>query len=177
MENKSVTIWISGLPCSGKTTTAISLENKLKESGFNKIILLDGDEFRKIFNPELGFSKKDREENIKNVVKTSKLLNSLGFIVIASFVTPYQSMHEYAEKQLDKLFKVYLETSIDTCKERDVKGMYKKALAGKIEKFTGVSGLYEKPNNSDIVVNNSFRKIGDTTEEIFQSFVGWLEEK
>jgi len=135
-------LWFTGLPCSGKTTLAERVKQVLEAEG-SAVELLDGDDIRKHFSAGVGFSRDDRSNHLKRVAFLCKLLTKHGVVVLASFVSPYRDNREYARQLLDGRFaEIFVDTPLDECIRRDVKGMYKKALAGEIKEFTGVSDPY-----------------------------------
>jgi adenylylsulfate kinase len=169
---KGVTVWFTGLPCSGKTTLALKLSAELKKRG----ILaedLDGDVTRKYLSKGLGFSKEDRDENIRRVGFVCSLLTKHGAVVTAAFVSPYRSIRDENRKLIGNFVEVYVKCSVEKCMERDVKGMYKKAIAGEIKNFTGVSDPFEEPEKPELVVETdkeseaeSLKKIIEKLEEL-----------
>ena len=150
---KPVTIWLTGLSGSGKTTIAMLLEKKLMEIG-NRSYVLDGDNLRFGINKDLGFSSVDRKENIRRVSEISSLMNKAGLIVITSFISPYSKDREAAKIVIGKnnFLEVYIDTPISECEKRDPKGLYKKARSGELKNFTGIDDLYEEPENPAIVI-------------------------
>ena len=148
---KGVTIWFTGLPCSGKTTLAEKLAAELKQKGYRPECF-DGDITRKYLSKGLGFSKEDRDENIRRVGFVCSLLTRQGVITTAAFVSPYRSIRNEIRQMIGNFVEVYVKCPVEKCMERDVKGMYKKALAGEIKNFTGVSDPYEEPENPEIIV-------------------------
>lgn len=148
-------IWLTGLPGSGKTTIANALFPRLKELGF-KVELLDGDTVRKELSPELGFTKQDREIHARRVVYLSKVLSRNDIISIVSLISPYQEFRRYARNEINvnnNFYEVYVKCSLQTCIERDPKGLYKKALSGEIKDLTGLQDPYEAPENPEIIVD------------------------
>ena len=148
---KPVIIWFTGLSGSGKSTIANALEVelfKIKKHTF----LLDGDNIRYGLNKDLGFSKEDRQENIRRVAEVSKLFLDAGLIVITSFISPYKKDRDFARSlvQKDEFIEVFIDTPLEVCKKRDPKGLYKKAKEGIIKEFTGISSSYEEPINPEI---------------------------
>lgn len=140
-------IWLFGRPCAGKTTVALELGEVLKKMG-HQTITLDGDEFRKGINKDLGYSIEDRQENIRRAAEVAKLLASKGFWVICSFITPNNELRELVFKigeDID-IDMFYLNATVDVCINRDVKGNYRKALSGEIKYFTGISAPFEEPS-------------------------------
>lgn len=145
------TIWFTGLPSSGKTTLAKKLNEYLN------CIWLDGDNFRQHISSDLGFSKKDRIINLKRVIGCCKILNAQQFNVITSFISPSNYINELVKKELNAII-VYLNTPIDICIARDVKGLYKKALAGEIKDFTGINSEYLVPTVADLILDTNKKK-------------------
>ena len=149
--NRSFTLWFTGLSSSGKSTIAAELEAQLFALGYRTYIL-DGDNTRLGINSDLSFSKEDRAENIRRVAQISKLLNEAGVIVIASFIAPFEADRQIAKEIIgaESFIEVYINSSLDVCKSRDPKGLYKLAMQGKIKDFTGIDSPYEAPASPDI---------------------------
>jgi adenylylsulfate kinase len=168
---KGVTVWFTGLPCSGKTTLALKLSEALGKRGIESENL-DGDVTRKYLSKGLGFSKEDRDENIRRVGFVCSLLTRHGAVTTAAFVSPYRSIREENRKLIGNFVEVYVKCSLEKCMERDVKGMYKKALAGEIKNFTGVSDPFEEPERPELVVETD----KESEEESLQKVLGKLEE-
>ncbi len=148
---KGVTVWFTGLPCSGKTTLALKLNAELKKRGYIPEEL-DGDITRKYLSKGLGFSKEDRDENIRRVGFVCSLLTRQGAVTTAAFVSPYRSIRAEIRAMIGDFIEVYVKCNLDKCIERDVKGMYKKAIAGEIKNFTGISDPFEEPENPELIV-------------------------
>lgn len=150
-------VWMTGLSGSGKSTIAEALERKLASNGF-KTFILDGDNTRWGINADLGFTHWDREENLRRVAEIAKLFTDAGFIVITAFISPYTETREKAREIIgdDKFKEVYISTSLGDCIRRDVKGLYKKAYAGEIKHFTGVSDPFEIPENPFLEINAGY---------------------
>ena len=151
-EQQGFTLWMTGLSGAGKTTIALILEKELKERGL-KIERLDGDVVRQSLTRDLGFSKEDRDKNIERVTFVAKLLSRNGVGVICSFISPYQAVRDHVRSETTNFIEVFIHAPLEVVIERDVKGMYKKAIAGEIENFTGISDPYEDPTNPEIVIN------------------------
>lgn len=150
-------IWFTGLSGAGKSTIADRLYRKLKKRGI-RVERLDGDEIRKNLNKDLGFTPKDRDENIRRVAFICELLSRNGIVVIASFVSPYQKQRADLKKKIKNFIEVYVNTPLHICEKRDIKGIYKKARLGKINNFTGISDTYQEPKNPEIVVYGDKKK-------------------
>ena len=154
--HQPLTVWMTGLSASGKSTLAYALEAKLYEIGI-KSYVLDGDNVRHGLNSDLGFSHQDRSENIRRVAEVASLLNDSGLVVISAFISPYNEDRLIAKKIIGENYfiEVYLNTPIETCEERDPKLLYEKARRGVLADFTGVSAPYEQPKNPDITFNTA----------------------
>src|SRR3989304_6408258 len=135
---KGFTVWFTGLPCSGKSTVADALAEELRGKGL-KAEKLDADVIRKHLWKELGYSKEDRDENIRRAAYLAHLLTRNGVAVLASFISPYRELRECARKQIGDFVEIYVKCPVAVCTQRDTKGMYKRALAGEIQNFTGIS--------------------------------------
>ncbi len=152
---KPLTLWFTGLSGSGKSTLANELEKRLVASG-KHTMLLDGDNVRHGLNKDLGFTEADRAENIRRISEVAKLMNEAGLIAITSFISPYISDRKLAREIIGTDFvEIHVNTPLEVCEERDVKGLYKKARAGEIPNFTGISSVYEEPENPEIVIETS----------------------
>lgn len=139
------TIWLFGLPCSGKTTIAKHL---CKE--YPWYLRIDGDEIRRGLNYDLGFSKQDRYENIRRIREMAKFLNEKGIYVIVSAITPDEEMRTGIKSIIPESYLVFVDCPIEICKQRDTKGMYKSAELGQIKNFTGIDGVFERPEKYDL---------------------------
>lgn len=160
------TIWLTGLPCSGKTTLATALKKELDKSGY-KTVHLDGDVLRAGTNKDLGFSSNDRRENLKRVACMARDLNCEGNWVIASFVSPTNELRDMVREIIGPMWLVYVKCSLAECRKRDVKGMYQKALKGEIKEFTGISAPFEEPGGADIIVNTENSNVADCVRRIW----------
>jgi adenylylsulfate kinase len=153
---KALTIWMSGLSGSGKSTIANNLEFTLHSKNYHTYIL-DGDNTRLGLNKNLGFSEEDRVENIRRVSEVCKLMNDAGIIVICSFISPFKKNREQAREIIgeDRFIEVFIDTDLSTCEMRDPKGLYKKARLGEIKDFTGISSPFETPTDCIVLTNNN----------------------
>ena len=162
---KGVTVWFTGLPCCGKTTIADKVAGILKAEG-KKVERLDGDTVRKGLTSDLGFSKEDRNENIKRVTFVAKLLTRNDVIVLATFVSPYEARRVKTREEIGEFMLVYVKAPVEVCIERDVKGMFKKALAGEIKNFTGVDDPYEEPESPELIVETDKETLEESVQKV-----------
>lgn len=169
LNQKGFVVWLSGLSGSGKTTIARALETKLH--AFNKLcVVLDGDNIRSGISNNLNFSDDDRAENVRRVAETSKLFNNIGVISINCLISPTIKNRGIARSIIGspKFVEVYLNTPLDICESRDVKGLYKKARAGEIKQFTGIDSEYEEPENPEIVLNTGEVDVESCVEKVVE---------
>lgn len=164
-------IWLTGLPCSGKTTIALELVERL-EDNLHRTEYLDGDIVRKSICSDLGFSKEDRDTNIKRITLVTSFLSQRA-ITICSFVSPYKEARAKARKQINNFIEVYVDCPIDVCIKRDVKGMYAKALAGEIKGFTGIDDPYEEPESPEVICYTDKETVSESVDKI----MAYLKEK
>ncbi len=148
------TVWFTGLPCSGKSTLASLLQKELHGRGLAAEIL-DGDEVRQRLTKGLGYSKKDREENIRRIAYVAKLLTRVGAVAIAAAISPYRQSREEARGEIGRFVEVYVNCPLDVCVRRDCKGLYAKAMRGEVPSFTGVTAPYEEPHNPEVVLDTA----------------------
>ncbi|HKO05349.1 MAG TPA: adenylyl-sulfate kinase [Candidatus Acidoferrales bacterium] len=155
-KHKGFTLWFTGLPCSGKSTLAVMVAGELKRRGRGAEIL-DGDEVRKHLTKGLGFSREDRDENIRRIGYVCRLLSRNGAVAIAAAISPYRAVRDEvrAGHESGRFIEVFVNAPLEVCIERDVKGMYKKALAGEIKQFTGVDDPYEAPLAPELAIETS----------------------
>ena len=167
--HRGMALWFVGLSGSGKSTLANGLQAKLFENGFNAVVL-DGDNTRLGINKDLGFSEKDRIENIRRVAEISKLFVETGHIVINAFISPFESNRIQARDIISDtdFIEVYINSSVSACEKRDVKGLYKKARAGEIIDFTGISSPFEAPVKPDIVVKTDEQTPDESIDYLFK---------
>jgi adenylylsulfate kinase len=175
MEHKGFTLWFTGLACSGKSVLADALAEDLRKRGM-KVERLDGDIVRKSLTRDLGFSDEDRRMNIERVTFVAKLLTRNGVAVLASFISPFNDIREYSRKEIDPYILVYVKCPIEVCEQRDVKGMYEKARAGQIKKFTGIDSPFEEPDIADIIIDTSKQTIEESKKIILNALddMGYL---
>ena len=150
-KNKGFTLWFTGLPCSGKSTLAEIIAPELARRG-RTVDILDGDVVRTNLTKGLGFSKEDRDENIRRIGFVCGLITRHGGIAISAAISPYRSVRDEVRSKIENFVEVFVDTPLELCIQRDVKGMYKKAIAGEMKNFTGISDPYEAPLNPEIVI-------------------------
>ncbi len=152
--HKSGLVWFTGLSASGKSMIVHNLEKKLFIQGIRTYVL-DGDNVRHGLNANLGFSREDRKENLRRIAEVSKLFADAGILVLAAFISPYREDREYIRERFegDNFFEIYVKCSVEECERRDPKGQYKKARAGIIKNYTGISAPYEEPEKPDMVID------------------------
>ena len=175
-EQKGFTLWFTGLPCSGKSAVADRVADILKERGL-RVERLDGDIVRQDLTRDLGFSKEDRDENIRRVTFVARLLTRNGVAVLTSFVSPYRKVRARSRKEIGNFIEVYVKCSLEVCIERDIKGMYKKALNGEIKEFTGISDPYEEPLDPEILLETDKESLEKSASKVIQRLndLGWLD--
>jgi adenylyl-sulfate kinase len=166
MANVGFTIWFTGLSGAGKSTLAEIIEQRLKERGHN-VEVLDGDEVRTHLSKGLGFSKEDRDTNIKRIAFVSKLLTRNGVATISAAIAPYREAREWARQEIGNFVEVYVKCPLEVCRQRDVKGLYKLVDEGKIKNFTGVDDPYEEPENPEVIVETGKESIEESVQKIF----------
>lgn len=159
------TVWFTGMSGAGKTTLGKMLEEKLKSGGL-KVERLDGDVVRQGLCRDLGFSAKDREENIERITFVAQLLNRNGVCVVASFITPYRRMRHFCRESIGLYAEVYVRCPLEVLVRRDVKGLYRRALAGELPGFTGVSDLFEEPESPDLVLDTAYETPGESLARV-----------
>jgi adenylyl-sulfate kinase len=170
---RGVTIWFTGLSGSGKSTLADALVETLKERGLKKIEVLDGDVVRTNLSKGLGFSKEDRDTNIKRIAFVAHLLSRNGVLAITAAISPYREVRDYARGLIGDFLEVFVDCPLEVCIQRDVKGLYRRAMAGEIPNFTGVSDPYEPPLSAEIIVNSHL----ETVEQGVGKIVAALEQR
>ena len=171
--DKGLTLWFTGLSGSGKSTLATYLLPKLKELG-KRVEILDGDEVRENLSKGLGFSKEDRDTNIRRIGFVANLLARNGVVAITAAISPYRDVrNEVRSKALAAFVEVYVHCPIDVLEDRDTKGLYKKAKAGIIKNFTGISDPYEAPESPEVTVDTS----KETIEESAEKILGFLRKR
>ena len=173
-EHRSVVLWFTGLSGSGKSTLAHALEEKLYQKGCRTFVL-DGDNVRHGLNSNLDFSESGRTENIRRISEVSKLMLESGLIVMTAFISPFNKDRNEARKLIsnDDFIEIYCKASLETCEARDVKGLYKRARAGKIKNYTGVDSPYEVPENPELTLDTDNETLNESVSKIYN----FLKEK
>jgi adenylylsulfate kinase len=176
MSNKGVTIWFTGLSGAGKSTLSEALTRHFLARGRN-VEVLDGDEVRTHLSKGLGFSREDRDTNIKRIAYVCKLLTRNGVLCISAAIAPYREARQWAREQIGNFVEIYVKCPLEVCRERDVKGLYKLVDEGKIQHFTGVDDPYEEPENPDLVVETNKQSIEESVASILAKLVelGYLD--
>lgn len=174
--SRSFTLWLTGLPCSGKTTIISELLKTIKA------VRLEGDIVRKGLSKDLGFSKEDRAENLRRAATLAQIFNEFGVNVVAGFISPYEDARRNVKEMVEKkgnFILVYVKCSVDECMRRDVKGMYAKAKKGIIQDFTGYSDPYEEPENPELIVDTEKETVSQSVDKIldFLTKRGFVEQK
>ncbi len=173
-QHRSFLIWFTGLSGSGKSTIANLLEKKLHEQKIHTYSL-DGDNLRRGLTKELKFSKEDRNENLRRTAEVAKLFIDAGTVVIAAFISPYVDMREQIKEIVGKenYIEVFVNTPLEVCEQRDVKGLYKKARTGELKNFTGISAPYETPINPFIEIDT----VNESPEQAVQKIISMIKNK
>lgn len=163
LHQKARLIWFTGLSGSGKSTLAVQLEAKLFAMGF-KTYLLDGDNIRSGLNKDLTFTDHDRVENIRRIGEVSRLMLDAGLVVLSAFISPFKSEREQIRKIVgdENFIEIFVDTPLEVCEQRDVKGLYKRARAGEVKNFTGIDSPYERPENPAVTILTHQTSVNDS---------------
>ena len=164
--HKGFTLWFTGMSGAGKSTVSGIIENRLRRNGA-KVEVLDGDEVRTHLSKGLGFSKEDRDTNIRRIGFVAKLLSRNGVIAIVAAISPYREVRDEVRASTGNFVEVYVECPVEVLAERDVKGLYKKAMAGEIAQFTGITDPYEPPLSPEVTVNSSRETADQSADRIW----------
>lgn len=159
------TLWFTGLPCSGKSTLAELVAKEIERRG-REVEVFDGDRVRTNLTKGLGFSKADRDENIRRIGFVCGLLSKHGVVAISAVISPYRAVRDEVRSKIGNFVEVYVNTPLEVCIQRDVKGMYKRALAGDLKNFTGVSDPYEPPSNPELVIETQNQTPQESTARV-----------
>ncbi|SDN51354.1 adenylylsulfate kinase [Desulfonauticus submarinus] len=165
-KHKSFVLWFTGLSASGKSTIAHLVEKELYEQGIRTYVL-DGDNVRHGLNADLGFNRDDRRENLRRIVEVCKLMVDAGIVVLTAFISPYREDRAYVKSRLkNDYIEIYVKCSVEECERRDPKGLYKKARAGIIKNYTGISASYEEPENPDLIIDTEVTEVEEAVKEM-----------
>jgi len=172
---KASVIWLTGIPGSGKTTLALELQKFYQKKDL-PVEILDGDEIRKTLSKDLGFSPEDRKEHNRRVIFVAQILVKNGVTTIVPLISPYRETRAYARKEIPNFVEVWVKASVEECKKRDPKGLYKKALAGEIKNLTGLQAPYEEPENAELVLDTEKHSVEESIELIISTIkkLGYL---
>ncbi|MBV8865779.1 MAG: adenylyl-sulfate kinase [Acidobacteriaceae bacterium] len=173
MFSKGVTIWLTGLSSAGKTTIALALCDQLRARK-RHVELLDGDELRQNLCKDLGFSKDDRNENIRRIAYVASLLTRNGVIVLVSAISPYGEARKKAREQIGNFVEIYVNAPLNVCESRDVKGLYKRARAGELYGMTGIDDPYEPPASPEIECCTDRESLAESVAKVMQGIQRWL---
>jgi adenylylsulfate kinase len=153
-QSKGCTVWFTGLSGSGKTTVCLAVQAALAVQGI-RVVLLDGDDLRRTLNADLGFSREDRDKNVRRIGMVADILTRQGFVVLVAAISPYRAVREEVRQKIGRFIEVYMNVPLEVCERRDTKGLYRKARAGEIAGFTGIDDPYEAPDIPDIEIYSS----------------------
>ena len=172
--HKGVVLWFTGLSAAGKSSIANTVDHKLHAMGKHTVVL-DGDNVRHGLNKTLGFSAKDRAENIRRIGEVAKIFCDVGVLALTAFISPYKVDRDNARKMLGdgEFVEVYVKASLETCEARDPKGLYKKARKGEIRGFTGIDDPYESPENAELILDSDSKGIDELADEV----IAYLDAK
>jgi adenylylsulfate kinase len=178
MKQRGVTIWFTGLSGAGKTTITKALAAELIDRGYD-LEILDGDVVRENLTKGLGFSKEDRDENIRRIGFVANLLTRHGVIVLVSAISPYREIREEVKQRIGNFVEVFVNAPLEVCEDRDVKGLYKRARAGEIKSFTGIDDPYEAPLNPEIECRTDKEELSESIAKVINKLneLGYLSEK
>ncbi|MFN9175410.1 MAG: adenylyl-sulfate kinase [Synechocystis sp.] len=176
MKQRGVTIWLTGLSGAGKTTITDALHQKLTDGGYS-LEVLDGDVVRTNLTKGLGFSKEDRDTNIRRIGFVSNLLTRHGVIVLVSAISPYRAIREEVKQTIGDFLEVFVNAPLNVCEGRDVKGLYAKARSGEIKGFTGIDDPYEPPTNPEVECRTDLEELDESVNKIWQKLIelGYIE--
>jgi adenylyl-sulfate kinase len=168
VDHPGLTVWFTGLSSSGKTTLSQAVYRQLAATG-HRVELLDGDEVRLFLSRGLGFSKQDRDENIRRIGYVAELLTRHNVITLVSAISPYRDARDAVRARIPAFLEVYVNASIEECERRDVKGLYKKARAGEIKAFTGISDPYEPPKAPELECRTDLESVSESVDKVVRA--------
>jgi adenylylsulfate kinase len=177
MKQRGVTVWFTGLSGAGKTTITKAIEQKLREQDY-PVEILDGDVVRENLTKGLGFSKEDRDENIRRIGFVANLLTRHGAIVLVSAISPYREIREEVRQRIGDFVEVFVNAPLAVCEDRDVKGLYKRARNGEIKAFTGINDPYEPPLNPEVECRTDLESLEESVAKVWQTLeeMGYLRK-
>ena len=167
---RGAVLWFTGLSGSGKTTIAHEVEEKLLEAGV-PVEILDGDVVRENLSKGLGFSKEDRDTNIRRIAFVAHLLQRNGVFVITAAISPYKAVRDEARAMIKDFVEIYADASLEVCEQRDTKGLYAKARAGEIKGFTGIDDPYEAPENPEVVCDTEKEDVSESAQKVIDKLI------
>ncbi len=173
VEKRGLTVWFTGLSGAGKTTICQAVEKELRAQGY-KLEVLDGDVVRENLTKGLGFSKADRDENIRRIGFVANLLTRNGVIVLVSAISPYREIRNEVREKIGDFMEVYVSTPIEVCEQRDVKGLYKRARAGEIKNFTGIDDPYEPPLKPEVNCQTHLEMVEESVNKVMAQIKSYL---
>ena len=178
MEHRGVTVWFTGLSGAGKTTITTEIEKQLRAREC-KLEILDGDIVRENLSKGLTFSKEDRDINVRRIGFVAHLLTRNGVIVLVSAISPYRAIREEVREMVGDFVEVFVNAPLNVCEDRDVKGLYKRARAGEIKKFTGINDPYEAPNNPEVECRTDLEELSESVDKVLGKLeeLGYIEAK
>ena len=178
MKQRGVTVWFTGLSGAGKTTITQAVTQQLSSQGY-RLEVLDGDIVRQNLTKGLGFSKEDRDENIRRIGFVSHLLTRNGVIVLVSAISPYREIRDEVRNKIGDFVEVYVNAPLEVCEQRDVKGLYQRARAGEIKSFTGIDDPYESPLNPEIECRTDLEELAESVDKVLNKLeeLGYLNQK
>ncbi len=165
-----LTVWFTGLSGSGKSTLSLAVSEYLAANGY-RVQLLDGDEVRLYLSRDLGFSKQDRDENIRRIGYVAELLTKNGVITLVSAISPYRDARDAVRARIPNFLEIYVNAPVEECERRDVKGLYKRARAGEIKVFTGISDPYEHPLHPELECRTDLETIPESTQRVVDAIL------
>src|SRR6266536_2856583 len=167
---RGFTLWLTGLSGAGKSTLATAVGHELRRRGV-RVEVLDGDEVRQNLSKGLGFTREDRDTNIRRIGYVAKLLTRNGVVVITAAISPYRAVRDEVRREIGAFVEVYVKASLDECVRRDTNGLYRRALAGEIPQFTGVSDPYEEPLRPELVIDSEREVVGESAARVIGRLV------
>ena len=167
---RGFTLWLTGLSGAGKSTIATAVGHELRRRGV-RVEVLDGDEVRQNLSKGLGFTREDRDTNIRRIGYVARLLSRNGVAVITAAISPYRAVRDEVRREIGAFVEVYVKASLDECVRRDTKGLYRRALAGEIPQFTGVSDPYEEPLRPELVIDTEREGVGESSARVIDRLV------